>query len=95
LNQAGHAVIHDKIVMIDPFSDNCVVVTGSHNAGYEASYNKSLATRKPFCSRSSFTLAVARNIGEPIAEVHLARHGEQSLVNGGVARLQGEALPSD
>ena len=39
LNQAGHAVIHDKIVVIDPFSDNCVVVTGSHNLGYKASYN--------------------------------------------------------
>jgi len=39
LNQAGHAVIHDKIVVIDPFSDNCAVVAGSHNLGYQASYN--------------------------------------------------------
>ena len=39
LNQAGHAIIHDKIVVVDPFSDNCVVVTGSHNLGYPASYN--------------------------------------------------------
>ena len=39
LNQAGHAVIHDKIVVIDPFSDNCVVAMGSHNDGYKASYN--------------------------------------------------------
>jgi phosphatidylserine/phosphatidylglycerophosphate/cardiolipin synthase-like enzyme len=39
LNQAGHAIIHDKIVVVDPFSDNCVVVTGSHNLGYAASYN--------------------------------------------------------
>lgn len=39
LNQAGHAVIHDKIVVVDPFSDKCVVVTGSHNLGYRASYN--------------------------------------------------------
>jgi phosphatidylserine/phosphatidylglycerophosphate/cardiolipin synthase-like enzyme len=39
LNQAGHAVIHDKIVVVDPFSDNCVVITGSHNLGYTASYN--------------------------------------------------------
>ena len=35
----GHAVIHDKIVVIDPFSPNCVVITGSHNLGYRASYN--------------------------------------------------------
>jgi phosphatidylserine/phosphatidylglycerophosphate/cardiolipin synthase-like enzyme len=39
LNQAGHAVIHDKIVVVDPFSDTCAVVTGSHNLGYRASYN--------------------------------------------------------
>jgi hypothetical protein len=34
----AHAVIHDKIVVIDPMSSDCVVVTGSHNLGYSASY---------------------------------------------------------
>lgn len=34
LLQAGFAIIHDKIVVIDPFDDeNCTVVTGSHNLG--------------------------------------------------------------
>jgi phosphatidylserine/phosphatidylglycerophosphate/cardiolipin synthase-like enzyme len=36
---SAHAIIHDKIVVIDPFSPDCVVVTGSHNQGYRASYN--------------------------------------------------------
>ncbi|WP_264551135.1 phospholipase D-like domain-containing protein [Flavobacterium sp. N2038] len=36
---AGFAIIHDKIMVIDPFSENCVVVTGSHNLGYKASYD--------------------------------------------------------
>ena len=36
---AGFAIIHDKILVIDPFSDQCVVATGSHNLGYKASYN--------------------------------------------------------
>jgi phosphatidylserine/phosphatidylglycerophosphate/cardiolipin synthase-like enzyme len=36
---AGFAVTHDKIVVVDPFSDRCAVVTGSHNLGYRASYN--------------------------------------------------------
>jgi hypothetical protein len=36
---AGHAIIHDKIVVIDPFSAHCTVITGSHNLGYRASYN--------------------------------------------------------
>jgi len=36
---AGFAIIHDKIVVIDPFSDHCVVATGSHNLGHKASYD--------------------------------------------------------
>jgi phosphatidylserine/phosphatidylglycerophosphate/cardiolipin synthase-like enzyme len=36
---AGNAIIHDKIVVIDPLDEKrCVVVTGSHNLGYKASY---------------------------------------------------------
>ncbi len=38
LYKLGHAVIHDKVLVIDPFSDDSVVVTGSHNLGYKASY---------------------------------------------------------
>ncbi|MEA3207230.1 MAG: hypothetical protein QOE70_287 [Chthoniobacter sp.] len=35
----GKAIIHDKIVVIDPLSEtNCAVVFGSHNLGYKASY---------------------------------------------------------
>jgi phosphatidylserine/phosphatidylglycerophosphate/cardiolipin synthase-like enzyme len=36
---AGFAIVHDKIVVIDPFSDRCAVITGSHNLGYKASYD--------------------------------------------------------
>ena len=36
--KAGHAVVHDKLVVIDPMSDNATVITGSHNLGYKASY---------------------------------------------------------
>jgi phosphatidylserine/phosphatidylglycerophosphate/cardiolipin synthase-like enzyme len=39
LYKVGHAIIHNKVVVIDPFSDNCVVITGSHNLGYRASHN--------------------------------------------------------
>lgn len=36
---AGHAIIHDKIIVIDPLDPvNCTVITGSHNLGYKASY---------------------------------------------------------
>ena len=37
--KAGHAIVHDKIMVVDPFSDDCLVVTGSHNLGNKASYN--------------------------------------------------------
>lgn len=37
---SAHAIIHNKIVVIDPMSPaRCCVVTGSHNLGYRASYN--------------------------------------------------------
>ncbi|AEW01401.1 hypothetical protein A4D02_05265 [Niastella koreensis] len=38
LLSAGQAIIHDKIVVIDPFSENAIAVFGSHNAGFKASY---------------------------------------------------------
>jgi phosphatidylserine/phosphatidylglycerophosphate/cardiolipin synthase-like enzyme len=38
LLKLGFATSHDKILVIDPFDDECVVVTGSHNLGYAASY---------------------------------------------------------
>jgi hypothetical protein len=34
----AHAIIHDKILVIDPMLEDCVVITGSHNQGYRASY---------------------------------------------------------
>jgi len=39
LLSAGNAIIHDKIVVIDPFSDDPIVVFGSHNDGFKASYS--------------------------------------------------------
>jgi phosphatidylserine/phosphatidylglycerophosphate/cardiolipin synthase-like enzyme len=35
----AHAIIHDKIVVVDPLSSHSYVITGSHNLGYRASYN--------------------------------------------------------
>ncbi len=34
----AHTIVHDKIIVVDPFSDNCTVITGSHNLGVRASY---------------------------------------------------------
>ena len=49
---AGFAIIHDKVVVIDPFSKNCVVITGSHNLG----------TRPPSTTtRTSWSAATGRS----------------------------------
>jgi phosphatidylserine/phosphatidylglycerophosphate/cardiolipin synthase-like enzyme len=39
LAKLGHAVIHDKVLVIDPFTDGALVATGSHNLGFKASYS--------------------------------------------------------
>src|SRR5262249_30629252 len=36
--KVGNAIVHDKVVVIDPLSDDCVVAAGSHNLGFKASY---------------------------------------------------------
>jgi phosphatidylserine/phosphatidylglycerophosphate/cardiolipin synthase-like enzyme len=33
----AHAMVHSKVIVIDPFSDNPIVITGSHNLGPKAS----------------------------------------------------------
>lgn len=35
----AHAITHGKIVVIDPFGDNPIVIFGSHNLGFKASYS--------------------------------------------------------
>lgn len=37
LTQIGHAIVHSKVLVIDPLSRSCVVVTGSHNFSAPAS----------------------------------------------------------
>ncbi|MEO7423930.1 MAG: phospholipase D-like domain-containing protein [Fibrobacteria bacterium] len=37
--QGFGAIIHDKLVVIDPRSPDCTVILGSHNLGYKASYS--------------------------------------------------------
>lgn len=38
LLSAGNAIVHDKIVVVDPLGSDPIVITGSHNLGYKASY---------------------------------------------------------
>jgi phosphatidylserine/phosphatidylglycerophosphate/cardiolipin synthase-like enzyme len=39
LRGIGHAIIHSKVLVVDPFTDKAVVVTGSHNFSQSASTN--------------------------------------------------------
>lgn len=60
----GHASVHDKIVVINPPSDDCIIAAGSHKLDFKASYendenllaftgNKALA-----CAKAVHTLDV-------------------------------------
>ena len=37
LGAVGHAIIHSKVLVVDPFSNDPIVVTGSHNFSLSAS----------------------------------------------------------
>lgn len=37
LSQIGHAMVHSKVIVVDPFSKHPIVMTGSHNLGPRAS----------------------------------------------------------
>jgi phosphatidylserine/phosphatidylglycerophosphate/cardiolipin synthase-like enzyme len=37
LSQVGHAIVHSKVLVIDPLSNDPVLVTGSHNFSTSAS----------------------------------------------------------
>jgi phosphatidylserine/phosphatidylglycerophosphate/cardiolipin synthase-like enzyme len=37
LHNVGHAIIHSKVIVVDPFGDHPIVVTGSHNFSKSAS----------------------------------------------------------
>ena len=52
----GKAIIHDKIVVIDPLSPDCTVILGSHNLGFKASYEND---ENLMIIRSNQTLAQA------------------------------------
>jgi phosphatidylserine/phosphatidylglycerophosphate/cardiolipin synthase-like enzyme len=38
LKGASSVMVHSKVIVLDPFGDNPVVMTGSHNLGYKASH---------------------------------------------------------
>jgi phosphatidylserine/phosphatidylglycerophosphate/cardiolipin synthase-like enzyme len=77
----AHAIIHDKIIVIDPFTPDCVVITGSHNLGFKASYCND---ENLLMMRGNAELATAYAVH--IADVYdhyrwrytLQQHGEQA-----------------
>jgi len=61
LLKVGHAIIHDKIVVVDPLSKNGFVAMGSHNLGYKASYenDENLLINR---NNQSLTIAYAMHV---------------------------------
>lgn len=91
LLSAGHAIIHDKIIVIDPMAkEGCAVITGSHNLGYKASYDNDenlliIRGNQPLAlllrgshHRHLSTLSDARQAGGPGAQGAARRQGAEA-----------------
>src|SRR5262249_29981851 len=61
----GQAIIHDKIVVVDPLSDDCVVITASHTPDYKAPYAND---ENMLIARGNKALAIAYPV--PILDVY-------------------------
>jgi phosphatidylserine/phosphatidylglycerophosphate/cardiolipin synthase-like enzyme len=83
--KAGFAIIHDKIVVIDPFSEDCVVATGSHNLGHKASFNNDenltiiAGDKKLACAYATHVLDVYDHFAWRYLVNRLGEKADQSL----------------
>ena len=100
---AGHAIIHDKIIVIDPLDpEKCAVITGSHNLGYKASYqndenmllirgNRALATAYAVHVLDTYDHYVMRAKLEDERRESLIKTGEEPVSEtGGFLRTTGD-----
>jgi hypothetical protein len=90
LLSAGHAIIHDKIIVIDPLDPvNCAVITGSHNLGYKASYDND---ENLLIIRGNVALAVAYAVHVlDVYQHYLMRAKQENQVR--TALLAGKKVP--
>lgn len=90
LLSAGHAIIHDKIIVIDPLDEeNCAVITGSHNLGYKASYDND---ENLLIIRGNAGLAAAYAVHViDIYQHYLMRAKQEDVIRN--ALLAGKSLP--
>lgn len=85
--KAGFAIIHDKIVVIDPFSDQCVVATGSHNLGHKASFNNDenmaiiVGDKELACAYATHVLDVYDHFAWRYLVNRLGKKADQSLAS--------------
>jgi phosphatidylserine/phosphatidylglycerophosphate/cardiolipin synthase-like enzyme len=83
---AGHAIIHDKIIVIDPLdSAGCAVITGSHNLGYKASYcndENMLIVRKNSALAIAYAVHVLDLYDHYVFRARVEQDIRQKLING-------------
>src|SRR5262249_5177524 len=84
----GQAIIHDKIVVVDPLSEGCVVITGSHNLGSKASDANDKTVR---IVRGNKALAFASTV--PIRDAYAHYKSRAILEQRGCERASGKGGP--
>jgi phosphatidylserine/phosphatidylglycerophosphate/cardiolipin synthase-like enzyme len=95
---AGHAIIHDKIIVIDPLdAERCAVITGSHNLGYKASYcndDNLLVVRKNRSLAIAYAIHVLDIYDHYVFRARIEQSIRQQLIDGTIHSYEEAAAMS-
>jgi phosphatidylserine/phosphatidylglycerophosphate/cardiolipin synthase-like enzyme len=95
---AGHAIIHDKIIVIDPLDpERCAVITGSHNLGYKASYcndENLLILRRNSTLAIAYAVHVLDIYDHYVFRARVEQDIRQKLINGTIHSYEEAAAQS-
>jgi hypothetical protein len=85
VHNVGHAIIHSKVLVVDPFSDHPIVVTGSHNFSRSASSDNDenfVVVRGDRALAEAYAVNVDsawRHYAYRVAQPHADKHGPDYL----------------
>lgn len=85
VHNVGHAIIHSKVLLVDPFSDQPIVVTGSHNFSRSASADNDenfIVIRGDRALAEAYAVNIDsawRHYAYRVAQPHSDKHGPDYL----------------
>ena len=95
---AGHAIIHDKIIIIDPLDpDRCALITGSHNLGYKASFcndENLLIVRKNPALATAYAVHVLDIYDHYVFRARLEQNIRKQIIDGEIHSYEEAAAQS-